>query len=50
MENEITEYEKEIMKRTGWDLEFVRIVLKRLDENSYSPSDKEYYLGKISPF
>lgn len=46
----ITEYEKEIMARTGWDIDEVRRVLCLLDSDKLSPKAQEYYLEKISPF
>jgi hypothetical protein len=47
---QITQYEKEVMNRTGWTLKFTREVLRNLRENNYGPADRQYYLEMISPF
>ena len=48
--NDITEYEREVMDRTGWDLKEVRRVLEAIKNDTLCPSDRQYYLEKISPF
>jgi hypothetical protein len=44
------DYVDEVMQRTGWNKETVLRVLHGLDSNLFTPSDRQHYLEKISPF